>query len=116
MTIDGTEWIPKSEAPSLAKEIDGLPCVLIRSADSGVHVGYMESKVGGEVTLVNSRRIYYWDGAATLSQLSQDGVSKPDNCKFPAAIPQITVLGVCEIIPVTEAAWESISNVKEWKQ
>ena len=37
---------------------------------------------GQEVTLHNARRIWFWDEAATLSQLATDGVLKPDECKF----------------------------------
>ena len=116
ITVDGITYVPESESTPLVETQEGLKCVLIRSADSGVHVGFLKSRDGAEVELINSRRIYYWDGAATLSQLSQEGVSKPETCKFPAAIPTITVMGVCEIIPVTEEAWKSISNVKVWKQ
>lgn len=90
------------------------PYVIIRSRDSGVHAGYLKSRTGDEVTLTDSRRIWYWSGAATLSQLSQEGPGNPDACKFPAAVPSITVLGVCEIIPCSETAREKIERVKPW--
>ncbi|MCF0120546.1 MAG: hypothetical protein HUJ65_02815, partial [Oscillospiraceae bacterium] len=34
------------------------------------------------VELTQCRRIWYWSGAASLSQLANDGVRKPDECKF----------------------------------
>lgn len=107
LTIDGIVYIPQ---PQMAN--DNL--VLIRSKESGAHVGNLKEKNGNEVTLTNARRIWYWDGAASLSQLALDGPSKPENCKFPAPVPEITVLGVCEIIPVTEKAQEQIDKVKPW--
>lgn len=112
--IDNTEY---ERADSVQPAIDVTSdWVLIRSHDAGVFVGVLEERHGNEVKLSRARRIWYWDGAATLSQLAMDGTSKPENCKFPTAVPEITVLGVCEIIPMTTKAVESIQSVKEWKQ
>ena len=82
-----------------------------------MHTGYLtETKLAhGEVTLKNASRIWRWDGAASLSQLATEGVSIPDNCKFSVIVPQITLLGVIEIIPCTIKAIKNISQVKTWK-
>jgi hypothetical protein len=88
--------------------------VLIRSDKAGVFAGNIESKDGAEVVLRNSRRIWYWAGAASLSQLAVDGTSEPEQCKFPVAIDKIQILGVIEIIDVTKKAEESIKSVKIW--
>lgn len=88
---------------------------IIRCKEAGVFYGEIKERRGGEVDLLNCRRIWYWDGAASLSQLAVDGVSKPDNCKFTVYVPEMTVLGVVEIIPCTEKAIKSIEGVKEWK-
>ena len=90
--------------------------VIIRADRSGVHFGTIKSRTGSEVVLADSRRLWYWDGAASLSQMAVDGVSAPANCKFSVRVPEITVLGVCEIIPCSEAAVTSIEAVKEWKR
>ena len=78
--------------------------VLVRTYSAGVHVGTLQSRAGKEVVLTNARRIWYWDGAATLSQLAIDGTSKPENCKFPAAVPEILLTEAIEIIPITDKA------------
>ena len=70
---------------------------------------------GKEVTLTNARRIWYWDGAATLSQLATEGTSKPGNCKFPAPVAEVVLTEAIEFIPATEAAIASIAAVPEWK-
>ena len=88
--------------------------VIIRSKESGVHFGIPVKRVGDEIVLKDSRRIWFWDGAATLSELATKGTSAPKNCKFPAAIPEITVLGICEIIPCTQQAIDSIQAVPVW--
>lgn len=88
---------------------------VIRSRDSGCWLGQVTYRHGDEVELADARRLYYWDGAATLSQLALEGVSKPGNCKFPPAVPRVRVLGVCEIIQVSAAALLSVRGVKEWR-
>lgn len=90
--------------------------VIIRATNAGVFFGTLKSKNGSEVTLTNCRRIYYWDGAASISQLAIDGTSKPQNCKFTVIVPEITILEVIEIIPCTSSAILSINNVPIWKQ
>ena len=89
--------------------------VLIRTQAAGVFAGILVSKKGNEVKLKNARRLWYWDGAASLSQLAVDGVSKPDNCKFPTEVKEIILLGVIEIIITTKKAQNSIAKVPVWK-
>ena len=90
--------------------------VMVRTISAGVFAGILKSRKGSEVTMENARRVYFWTGAATLSQLSQDGSSSPETCKFPAAVPKITLLGVIEIIPMTPKAVASINSVKIWSE
>lgn len=90
--------------------------VLIRGNRSGVEFGELVSQNGSEVTLKNARRIWYWDGAASLSQLAKDGTSNPSNCKFTVFVDSITILDAIEIIPCTDKAVKSIKEVKVWKR
>lgn len=90
--------------------------VIIRADRAGVFFGTLKEKNGSEVTLENVRRLWYWDGAASLSQLAVDGTKKPYDCKFTVTVPEMTILGVIEIIPCTEEAIASIEGVKEWKR
>lgn len=89
--------------------------VIVRTYSAGVFAGYFVSRKGQEVVLKNARRIYYWDGAASLSQLAMSGTSKPQNCKFPEAVDRVELLQAIEILDVTAAAQESIEGVKVWK-
>lgn len=90
--------------------------VLIRGNRSGVEFGELVSQNGSEVTLKNARRIWYWDGAASLSQLAKDGTSNPSSCKFTVSVDSITILDTIEIIPCTDKAVKSIEEVKVWKR
>ena len=90
--------------------------VIIRADRAGVFFGTLKEKNGTEVTLTDCRRIWYWDGAASISQLAVDGTTAPSSCKFTVTVPEITILDVIEIIPCTEKAIKSIEGVKEWKR
>ncbi len=90
--------------------------VIIRADRAGVFFGTLKEKNSTEVTLTDCRRLWYWAGAASLSQLAVDGTSNPNNCTFTVTVPEMTILGVIEIIPCTDKAIESIEGVKEWKR
>lgn len=88
---------------------------LIRTYSAGVHFGIIVRREGREVTLRDARRIWYWEGAASLSQMAVDGVSKPQNCKFSVTVPEILLTEAIEIIPCTKKATECILEVPEWR-
>lgn len=89
--------------------------VIVRADRAGVFAGVLKEKNGNEVILTDCRRIWYWKGAASISQLAIDGTSKPKECQFPEAVREICVIGVIEIIPTTEKAEKSIREVPIWK-
>ena len=88
--------------------------VVIRTYSAGVHAGYLKSRDGKEVTLTNCRRLYYWAGAATLSQVAGSGITKPNSCKIPEAIAEITLTEAIEVIPCTNTAKEIIEGISPW--
>lgn len=115
LTIEGVEYIPVSQIPQLAEGRDGMPYVMIRTYSAGVHCGYLKSREGKEVTLLDSIRIWRWEGAASLSQLSQQGTNKPSGCQFGVPICEITLTEAIEVIQMTEDAKQSIQNVESWE-
>ena len=90
--------------------------VIVRGDRSGVFYGTLEEKNGTEVTLKGCRRIWYWEGAASISQLAVSGTTKPSECKFTVTVPDIIITDAIEIIPCTEDAKKSIEGVPEWKK
>lgn len=86
---------------------------IIRCDRAGVFYGEIAKRQGDEAELRNARRIYYWENAATLSQLSQEGLGR--NSKVSMSVPTITVLGVIEVIPVSEKAREIIEEQPDWR-
>jgi len=107
--IDGIEYVPKESKQK-------MEYVIVRTYSAGVLAGYLESKNGQQVVLRQARRIWYWDGAASLSQLAMEGTSKPQNCKFPCEVDRVELLQVIEILDCTEKAQKNISEVTIWKQ
>jgi hypothetical protein len=79
-----------------------------------VHFGELVSRNGIEVCLRNARRLWYWDGAASLSELAEKGTSTPQNCKFPMPMQSVILTEAIEIIDVSEVAAKSIDEVPVW--
>jgi hypothetical protein len=92
------------------------PYVMVRTLSAGVFAGTIKSRKGQEVVLTNARRIWYWAGAASLSQLAQSGTSDPQNCKFPEPVSEVTLMQAIEIIPISPVAKKSIEAVPVWKK
>lgn len=88
---------------------------IVRTYSAGVFAGNIKCRSGQEVVMKNARRLWRWEGAASLSQLATEGTSKPSECKFPCAVPEVLLIQAIEIIPVTPAAEKSIKDVPVWK-
>ena len=89
--------------------------VIVRTYSAGVFAGYLERHEGKEVTLSDARRLWYWVGAASLSELAVAGTSQPKKCKFPVPVAQIVLTEAIEIIDATPEAQASIAAVPIWK-
>ena len=70
---------------------------IVRGDRSGVFFGVVKSISGQTVEMENVRRIWYWDGANSISQLSTDGTKKPKNCKFTVSVANMVLTDVIEI-------------------
>ena len=89
--------------------------VIVRCVNAGVHAGELVKHEGTQVTLANSRRIWYWKGAASLSELAVRGAKYPNECKFPGPVEEIILLDACEIITCTPESQRMIQECPEWK-
>jgi hypothetical protein len=90
----------------------GKYCIA-RCYAAGVHAGEVVSVDGENVALKNSRRLWSWkakDGVA-LSGVAQTGVQS--GCKIDVMNPEIYLTGVCELIPASDAAKESINDFEK---
>ena len=98
------------------KETNRMKYVIVRTYSAGVFAGFLVSKKGQEVVMKKARRLWFWKGAASLSQLAEEGVKCPSECKFPCAVNRIELTQAIEILDVTPQARKSIEEVPVWKQ
>jgi hypothetical protein len=93
--------------------------VIVRTYAMGVFAGLLDPSSTETVKILkDARRIWYWAGAASLSQLAVDGTSKPKECKFPAPVARVELTSPqgFEILDVTDKAKESILGVPVWQK
>ena len=89
--------------------------VIVRTLHAGVFAGELISRKGTEAVMQNARRLWRWSGSASLSQMAMEGTSNPGGCKFPPVVDRVELLGVIEILDVTETARRSIEGVPVWR-
>lgn len=115
--VNGIKYLRKDASES---NVEGLKPVLIRSYASGVHFGLLEKEYdlqsGIAVDLINSRRVHYWDGACSLSQLAMEGSKCPDKCRIAVVVNKIRISQVIEIIELNNYQFELLNSYKEWKK
>ena len=117
MMIDEQLYVRADAVNKPAERYEGMEYCLVRTYSAGVFAGYYDRKnKGKEGTVYNARRLWYWSGASSLSQLANEGVKNPDECKFPAEVNEIDLKEIVEVTPATEIAKQSIDNVEIWKQ
>jgi hypothetical protein len=116
LTLNGVEYVRKD---SVQKNTDTTNYCIVRCRNAGVHAGVLASRKDGVVTLHNSRRLWRWWSAATLSELALEGPlrSKLNEQKYGAPLPvlYLTESDVCEVIPCTKGAAELIQAISEWR-
>lgn len=88
---------------------------IVRADRAGVFFGHIKERNGDEAVMTEVRRIWYWNGAASISQLAMEGVKHPELSKFTVTVPEMTILGVIEIIPCSDDAVKNIKAVGEWR-
>lgn len=91
--------------------------MIVRTNRAGVFYGTLREYDAStrEAVISNCRQLWYWNGACSLMELSQNGVSRPKDCKFTVTVPELGVMEVIEVLPVTDAAARSIEEVSVWK-
>lgn len=91
---------------------------IIRTNRAGVFFGTPTEfdSTTREMTIKDCRRLWYWSGAASLSQLATEGVKNPDQCKFTVVVQEMTVMEVIEVIPCTHEAIKNIEEVAIWRR
>ena len=114
--VNGSEYVLASSVKNTPRlSVESKKYVIARTYSAVVFAGYLKSRKGMEVTLQDARRLWQWQGAATLSNLATEGTKKPTQCKFPAPVDEVLLTQCIELLPVTKKAQATIAAVPEWK-
>ena len=90
--------------------------VIVRTNRAGVFFGTLKESDKTSATLSDVRKLWYWDGACAVEEIAENGVERPDNCKFTVTVPEMVVNEWIQIVPCSDKAVESIEGVKIWKK
>ena len=116
--LEALEMLINKNKPLEPKKNVGKIC-LIRSYASGVHCGEVMDEfftaAGKVVILKNSRRIHYWSGAASLSQIANDGIKNKESSRLTQELIEIEIVNVCETIPISEKALKQLAAHPIWQ-
>ena len=112
--------VKKSPAKKSTKDTKSkLPYVIVRCSQAGVHAGYLVSDKGGRIVLKDARRIWYWDGAASISEIAVYGCNptKQANCRFAAKVAKLVLFerDACELVFATDVGRKMIEGQAEWR-
>jgi len=105
----------KTKATTTKRSNGKRPYVIVRCYGAGVHAGELVSIKGEHVTLVNSRRIWRWEGAASLSELAVYGSQKPAGCKIAVQLDRVDLLDAKEIDYCQAAGEKFLREVPPWR-
>ena len=96
-----------------------LPYVIARCRDAGVHAGELvHYGKNGFLELRNARRLWYWNGAGSLSELAVYGCNpKATGNKYGAKVTkqELRVSDVCELIHCQPDGRSWIESQPEWR-
>lgn len=100
---------------SISERFVGKIC-MFRTDSAGVHFGELVEKDHQECLVKNSRRVFYWTHACSLSQLAMEGSKDIRNCKIAMAVDQEILDQVIETIPMSDEAIKNLSGAADWKK
>jgi len=107
--------IKTNDKGTITSSVLGKIC-MIRTYSAGIHFGKVEAKEGKEICLSKARRIFYWKGACSLSQLAMEGSQNINECQISISVEKI-ILEYIEIIPMTKDAINNLIDTKGlWKK
>jgi len=109
--INGETYVKKENY------VVGKKYCIIRTYSAGVFAGWIDvEKIQNKSAMIyDSRRIWYWSGAASLSQLAEEGSKKQSDCKIACVVNETFLAEIIEVITFSEKAKKNIAEIKEWK-
>ena len=90
--------------------------VIIRAYSAGVFYGTLANVENDAVILNDSRRIWCWYGANSLSDIALYGVQDTKQTKICAPLKNHLIKEFIEILPLTDEALKNLNSVTNWSQ
>jgi len=88
---------------------------IVRTDRAGVFFGQIKEKTATSVIMTNVRKVHYWEDAAAVEQMSQDGLSQSKS-RLTVIVPEMEIASPIQIIECTEKATANMKGCKEWKR
>lgn len=85
--------------------------VLVRTYSAGVHFGELVKKDGTNVLLKNARRLYFWKGCFTLSEIAVFGPKA--GTRIACEVPFIELTQAIELIPISQQSLAILAGIHE---
>ena len=93
--------------------------VIARCRDAGVHAGYLAKTDKSHTVLRDARRIWYWSGAASLSEIAVYGLNptKSQASKIAAPVKSVRLRDsdICELTVCSEDGRKSVEGAPVWR-
>jgi hypothetical protein len=89
--------------------------IIARIDRAGVFHGTLAAKDAETTTMTDVRRIYYWRGALSVTDMSVTGVKAGSKVTVPAKRVEFETAKVIELIECTDKASKSIESIEPWK-
>ena len=88
--------------------------VIVRSNGAGIIFGTLVAKNGLELELKDSRKIYYWEGAKTVEDISLFGIAPSSQVTRP--VSQKVIGEFTEMLLLTEEAIINLEGQPIWSE
>ena len=85
--------------------------VIVRCRDAGVHAGTLVKASGRSCVLKNSRRLWYFKCARSISLSAVQGYGLSDESRLGAVVDTIVLTENCEIMTCSEKAQQDIETL-----
>ncbi len=109
LVVDEPEQGESTEQPSTLSGFGVGELVIIRTYSAGVFFGRLKAREGKEALLEDSRRLWSWEGAFTLSAVAREGVT---SARLSISEPEKLITEVIEVIPVSNEVGNKLTKME----
>ncbi len=87
---------------------------IVRADRAGVFFGKIKEQTDTSVTMTDVRKIHYWERAAAVEEISQNGVG--GGSRLTVVVPEMKISNPIQVIACSEKATETLKAWPVWKR